>query len=319
MSLSRSSKTPPDPLSGVLDTFGASVTRRTRLEAAGQWALGFPSADRLKFVTVLRGRCWMLLPGRVPRLMDAGEVCLLGRTPYTVASDPETAPVDGRTFFEAPDCDVAHVGGKDMIALGGTVAFVGANADFLLEMLPDFMFFPPSSRATGAVAAILGLVNEEVERNLIGSEIVNTRLADILVVEAIRAYSANARSFGVGWLGAVSDPRLGRVLRAIHADLGKPWTVGGLASVAGMSRAAFSAEFTYRVGQSPLAYIRTWRLAAARAILASGEATVASVASKVGYTSHSAFGHAYRRAFGTSPKDGVPSRRTAGPLAPYPR
>ena len=78
-----------------------------------------------------------------------------------------------------------------------------------------------------------------------------------------------------------------------------------LASVAGMSRAAFSAEFTRRVGQTPLGYVRAWRLTIARAALVRGDADVASVASKVGYTSRSAFGHVFRCAFGTSPKAGA--------------
>ncbi|TMV79122.1 helix-turn-helix transcriptional regulator, partial [Thioclava sp. BHET1] len=81
-----------------------------------------------------------------------------------------------------------------------------------------------------------------------------------------------------------------------------PWTVVQLAGEAGMSRAAFSAEFTRRVGQPPLSYVRAWRLTIARAALANGDETVASIADRVGYTSQSAFGHAYRRAFGSPPK-----------------
>ncbi|MFD2030810.1 helix-turn-helix transcriptional regulator [Ancylobacter dichloromethanicus] len=84
--------------------------------------------------------------------------------------------------------------------------------------------------------------------------------------------------------------------------IAQPWTVAQLAGEAGMSRAAFSAEFTRRVGQPPLSYVRAWRLTIARAALTHGEETAASVASKVGYTSQSAFGHAYRRAFGAPPK-----------------
>jgi AraC-like DNA-binding protein len=68
-----------------------------------------------------------------------------------------------------------------------------------------------------------------------------------------------------------------------------------------MSRAAFSAEFTRRVGQPPLGYVRAWRLTIARAALAGGDADVASIANAVGYMSQSAFAHAFRRAFGVSP------------------
>jgi AraC-like DNA-binding protein len=301
MELSRSSKAGPDPLSDVLDVLGARVTRRTRLEAGGQWALAFPAIDRLKFVALLRGTAWMLLPERAPQFLRAGDVCLLGRTAYVVASDPGQAPLDGRTFYAAGS-DVARVGGDGTIGIGGSVTFSAGNADFLLDMLPDFLLVPRSSPASGAMATILELMHGELDRASIGSEIVSARLADLLLVEAIRAYAARVEQIEIGWLGALSDPRLSRALLAIHGDVAQRWTVARLASIAGMSRAAFSAEFTRRVGRPPLAYLRAWRLTIARIALARGDATAASIAGKVGYASQSAFGHAFRRAFGSSPR-----------------
>ena len=302
MDLSRSSKAPLDPLSDILAVLGARVTRRTRLEAAGRWALAFPAIDRLKFVALVRGSQWMLLPGRAPQRLDEGDVCLLGPTAYTVASHPEERPMDGRAFY-AENADVARLGsGDDVIGIGGTVTFAADSGDFLLDMLPDFMVVPRSSPASGAVATILALMNDEIGRERIGSAIVSARLADVLLVEAIRAYTEQAGPAETGWLGALSDPRLGRALRAIHQDIAQPWTVARLAAVAGMSRAAFSAEFARRVGQPPLGYLRKWRLTRARAALARGDSSVAGIARSIGYTSQSAFGHAYRRAFGAPPK-----------------
>jgi AraC-like DNA-binding protein len=302
MNVSSASKAGSDPLSDVLDVLGARVTRRTRLEAAGQWALAFPAMDRLKFVALLRGSSWMLVPGHLPQLMCAGDVCLLGRTAYTVASDPEQIPVDGPAYYDAPGRDVVRLGGDDTIGLGGSVTFAADNADFLLDVLPDFLFIPRSSVGSGAIATILALMNREVKRDTIGNEIISARLADVLLVEAIRAYSDSVAQVEVGWLGALADPRLDRVLRAIHDDVAQPWTVAQLAALAGMSRAAFSAQFTRRVGQPPLTYLRTWRLTIARAALTRGDTTVAGIAGKVGYTSQSAFSYAFRCAFGSPPR-----------------
>lgn len=271
------------------------------MEAAGRWALSFPAIDRLKFVAVVRGSNWMVLPKRAPELLYAGDVCLLGRTAYVVASHLDEAPIDGQALYPT-GVDLARVGGDDTIGIGGTVSFSAASADFLLDMLPEFMIVPRSSPGSGAVATILGLMNSEIERDAIGSDIVSARLADVLLVEAIRAYAAGVAAAETGWLGALSDPRIGRAIRAVHDDVAQPWTVAQLASVAGMSRAAFSAEFARRVGQPPLAYLRAWRLTLARAALAHGDANVASVARSIGYTSHSAFSNAFRRAFGAPPR-----------------
>lgn len=298
--MSQSSKIALDPLTDVLDVLGASVTRRTRIEAGGRWALKFPAIDRLKFVAVLRGSQWMLIPGQEPQLLNEGDVCLLGRTAYAVASHPDVAPIDGLALYEG--CNTARIGGCETVALGGTVTFAGAGADFLLQMLPEFMIVPRSTSSSGAIATILSLINEETERDTMGGGIVSARLADVLLVEAFRTYAADVRHNRMGWLGALLDPRLGRVLRAIHDDVAQPWTVVQLAGVAGMSRAAFSAEFTRRTGQPPLTYLRTWRLTIARSALARGDTTVAGISVKVGYGSQSAFAHAFRQAFGLSPK-----------------
>jgi len=225
---------------------------------------------------------------------------LLGRAAYAVASHATEIPIDGQMLYA--DCNVAHVGGAETIAIGGTVTFSAGSADFLLDMLLTFMLLPQATPSADAVAMILGLISRASEDGRVGSEIVAARLADLLLVEAIHAYAARDDVTHIWWLAALSDVRIGRVLRAIHDEVAQPWTVAGLAGLAGMSRAAFSAEFTRLVGQPPLTYVRAWRLALARAALARGDASVAIVANRVGYNSQSAFGHAFRHAFGASPR-----------------
>jgi transcriptional regulator GlxA family with amidase domain len=234
--------------------------------------------------------------------MTAGDVCLLGRTPYVVGSDPRQTPIDGQALYGADNLDVARIGGNDTVMLGGSVTFAVENAKFLLDLLPSFLLVPRTSVASGSIATILALMDGELARSTIGSEIVSARLADILLIEAIRAFSGDGTQVEIGWLGALSDPRLGRALYAIHDDVAQLWTVARLAGVAGMSRAAFAAEFARRVGQPPLAYVRTWRLTIARASLLQGDATIASIAKRVGYGSPSAFAFAFHNAFGTSPR-----------------
>lgn len=167
-------------------------------------------------------------------------------------------------------------------------------------MLPVFAVVPRSRGAAETVAAVLKLLDAEITRDEMGSDTVTTRLAEVLMIEAVRA-----RTVGPvpgGWLDALSEPRLGRALALIHNDIAEPWTIARLAAAAGMSRSAVASFFTRTVGQPPLDYVRSWRLARARAMLANGKDNVARVAITVGYTSQSAFAHAYRRAFATTPR-----------------
>ena len=105
MSLSRSAKTTPDPLSEVLAALGVRSVRGTGLEAAGDWALAFDGRARLKFVVVTRGRCWLLLPDHPPESLLEGDVVLISNTRYTVASDPAVEPIDGMPLFALPGQD----------------------------------------------------------------------------------------------------------------------------------------------------------------------------------------------------------------------
>ncbi|MFC7554596.1 helix-turn-helix transcriptional regulator [Pseudoroseomonas wenyumeiae] len=90
----------------------------------------------------------------------------------------------------------------------------------------------------------------------------------------------------------------------MHGNIAFPWTVGALAAQVGMSRSAFAALFTRRVGRPPLDYLAGWRMTLSRHLLLRNEADVASVAAQVGYASPSAFGHAFKRSFGHSPRKG---------------
>ena len=305
MSLSRSSKPALDPLSDVLAVLDAQATRPKRLTAAGDWALAFPMRDRLKFVAIVKGTCWIKTPSRGCHRLSAGDVCLIGCTAFTVASHPTVPAADGMSFIDGGGIDGAErdslrLGGDDTVMLGGGIAFARESAGFLLDMLPVFAVVPHASHSAASVTAVLALLDTEMTRTTIGSAAVAVRLADVLLVEAIRACARDAAPDG--WLGALADPRLGRVLALIHGDIAEPWTVTRLAVEAGMSRSAFCALFTRMVGQPPLAYVRSWRLVRARAMLDQEKANIARVAISVGYASQSAFGHAFRRAFATTPR-----------------
>ena len=81
-----------------------------------------------------------------------------------------------------------------------------------------------------------------------GGETVITRLADILVIQAIRSWIARDPAAQTGWLGALRDPQIGRAIALVHRDPARNWTVASLATAVGMSRSAFAARFSQLVG-----------------------------------------------------------------------
>ena len=61
-----------------------------------------------------------------------------------------------------------------------------------------------------------------------GGETVITRLADILVIQAIRSWMARDPAARTGWLGALQDRQIGRAISLIHRDPARA-VDGGLA------------------------------------------------------------------------------------------
>jgi transcriptional regulator GlxA family with amidase domain len=186
--------------------------------------------------------------------------------------------------------------------MGASITFAAPEASFVIDALPGFLRLDRTSEAASAVSRTLDLLDAELGRGHIGGALVTTRLAEILVVEAIRAYVAEQGEGCVGWIGALADPHIGEALRLMHSEIRHPWTVASLAARVGMSRSAFSARFAERVGRPPLDYLTQWRMLRARQLLKQPGGDTARIALDVGYLSQSAFGHAFKRAFGYSPK-----------------
>ena len=101
-----------------------------------------------------------------------------------------------------------------------------------------------------------------------GSEIVATRLAEVLFIQVLRAYIATEPE---RWPGMASvllfDPQVGAALGAFHDRVGAPWTVESLSEAAGVSRSAFAARFKDLLGQTPLEYVTEWRMQKAMHLL----------------------------------------------------
>jgi AraC-like DNA-binding protein len=79
--------------------------------------------------------------------------------------------------------------------------------------------------------------------------------------------------------------------------------VAGLAAETGVSRAALARRFHDLVGEPPMTFLTGWRLALAADLLREPDATVGSVAQKVGYSSPFALSTAFKRVRGVSPQE----------------
>jgi AraC-like DNA-binding protein len=135
-----------------------------------------------------------------------------------------------------------------------------------------------------------------------GGASVAEHLGHILFVNVLRAHMARDGDGSAGWLMGLSDPRIGRALRTIHAEPASPWKLETLAKEAGMSRTAFALRFKALVGWSPLDYVLRWRMRLAAHALSFERPKLSEIASSFGYDSEAAFSAAFKRVMGCAPK-----------------
>jgi AraC-like DNA-binding protein len=207
-------------------------------------------------------------------------------------------------------------GGEPARMICGAVRFEHPAAQHLVALLPKAIHLEASASSHGDwMGGMLRLMAEEAKELRPGGEAVITRLADILVVQAIRAWIASEPA-PTGWLGALKDRDIGEAIRLIHRHPDRDWSVTTLAQEVHMSRSAFSRRFTDMVGEAPMAYVTRWRMQLAVTWLGASEVKVSELPQRLGYSSEAAFSRAFKRTMGMSPGSvsrGAPSVASTPP------
>lgn len=309
-----------DPLNGILRSMRIESAVYVRLEASAPWGVRICHAHPARFGVVTEGACWIKVRDREPQIaLSAGDCFVLpSGGVFELRDAPERPALTCKEIIgdRIGDTIVLDGGGARCTVVIGTLAFNEPASRPLLDVLPGFLHIPAGSAGNEALRTTLALLAAETAGARVGSGLVAERLGEILFVQAVRVFVEGETAQKVGWLGALSDARLGAALRAMHGDLGRTWTVEALAAEAGMSRSAFAQHFKDRVGESPLVHLARWRAYRATCYLRNSSLPIAEIAERLGYDSDGAFNRAFRRLIGVPPGA---YRRTAPTAISLPR
>ncbi|MGQ8364459.1 AraC family transcriptional regulator [Glaciecola sp. 1036] len=195
----------------------------------------------------------------------------------------------------------------------GAMVFDHPLAKKIVEILPSFILIKKSNVETASlIESISQLLKSESQQISLGAEAVISRLAEILVIAALREFLGQLNETSLAWLGALEDDRIGKAMKLIHDSPDKHWSLEGLAKEVGMSRTSFSQQFKRLVGDTPMEYLTEWRMSLAFSKLTLSKDTVLSIALDIGYQSESAFSRVFKKVIGKSPRE---VRRSAEPLS----
>jgi AraC-like DNA-binding protein len=308
-----------DVLSDVLRVVRLSGASLFRAEFREPWcvvtggaaqlarAMNLVSRCLVVFHIVMDGRCRIELAGERAEL-EAGDVVIMAHgDAHTLGGGAALPPRPIREILPPPPWtglpDVSDGGnGSAMHLFCGFLHCDAAGFAPLLASLPRLMVirsFAPESSAW--LRSTVELIVREVTQERPGARLMLERLNEVVFVESLRQYMAGNEIAGTGWLAGVKDRHVGRVLELMHAEPARGWTVPELARAAGISRSALTERFGRLVGQSPIDYLKVWRLHVASSMLRDGERKLREVAEAVGYESEAAFSKAFRKTFGVPP------------------
>ncbi|WP_033287966.1 AraC family transcriptional regulator [Amycolatopsis jejuensis] len=302
-----------DPLTALLEGPRAHGAFLLRSVLQPPWSLRIEDEAPLTVVAVVRGDAWLVPDSGTATRLDTGDVAVVrGPEPYLVADDPATPPQaiirpgqacvtpDGGHLTDLTDLGVRTWGAATdgpTVLLTGTYPAVGEVSRRLLAAVPAVVTF----RAEPEPSPLVGLLAAEIERDVPGQEAILDRLLDLLLVTVLREWLD--RPAAPAWYRAHGDPVAGHALRLLQDQPDHPWTVAGLATATGVSRAALARRFTEAVGEPPMTYLATWRLALAADLLRQHpDATLGAIARQVGYRSPFALSAAFKREYGRSPQ-----------------
>ena len=310
-----------DPITDIFRTMHVTAFGQHRLEATAPWGLiqdksteanatssgkKISSTDLAHFAMLSRGNCWLSVEGiPEPIPLTGGDCFLLARgTSIVLRDSPRTRPRS--TFREIgaqAKSNVAQYGGGGVptTIVCGSLSFDRASLKPITQLLPNFILIKADQAHALALHNTMQALASEMAEQAPGSEVVATRLAEVLFIQVLRVYIASGSGHNKGWLRAIFDPQIGTALSAIHERVNTPWTVESLAEAASMSRSAFAARFKELLGQTPLEYVTEWRMQKAMQLLEQRDKKLVDVARSVGYESDAAFSKAFKRVVGTNP------------------
>ena len=259
-----------DRLSALLEGLSPQIRIRTGALQASEAALAVP--DCLELHLLLDGG-WQFLraDGAEEHLIAPGLMVWRGAQAHA----PRLFPALGESR-----------------ALCVEAVFAGPAASLLLDAFTQPLFIALDAHCA-ELDLIVRLIASEMAAPRCGQPALLERAGEIMFIGLLRHLIAHPR-MPSGMLNGLADPRIARVLVALHERPQVSWTLEKLAAVAGMSRTAFASCFRELMNVTPGAYLARFRLGIARREIARGNG-LKRAARESGYASSTALSRALSR------------------------
>jgi Cupin len=232
-----------DPLADILRDLRLERSFYACSDLRAPWGLSFNVQDGPSFHVVVSGRCWLRL-GAERFLMETDDIVLLPHgEDHELGDAPEgpATPLSALPSIRIGEnaCLLKFGGsGEESLLICSGVRFEGPVAHPLIELLPRVLLLRlnEQEQAKGCLGTTLSMLGAEALSLRAGSYAVMIRLADVLVLQTIRAWLEQDATRQQGWLAALRDPEIGQARGGGRAatppdgstDRSRPWPSASL-------------------------------------------------------------------------------------------
>ncbi len=292
-----------DVLGDVLETlrFRGSIFFRSQLAAS--WGMQLEAAPAPRFHIALDGDC-VLGAGdenTLVRLKHMDIVLLPQGNMHWIADQPDRELVPSERAGAA--CELGNPlfqqGDITNKLICGFVHYEKAMLHPLLDALPEVMHFSDITADDPLWTTAL-LIDAEMDNTKVPRTALVDRLTEVLFLQLLYRY-VDKNPHLSGFLSALSDRRIYRMLELIHREPEQPWTLESLGEKTGMSRATVARQFHKTIGMPPLAYIANCRMMKAHQLTKHSALALEDIAEQVGFSSARSLSKAFVRKYGFTP------------------
>ncbi|WP_329457387.1 AraC family transcriptional regulator [Streptomyces sp. NBC_01497] len=281
----------------------ARLDKRCLLGGATRMDVAAHAERKAPFHVLLEGACTLEIGSKLLEVRAGDVVLIPGGAPHRVTTpgcEPlsPTAETAGEAFVTTRSAQ-SRAPVIDLFC--GHYTFGAGAGALLFRSLPDplHVSFGSSDEGEEVLRMLSALMRGEARREGDGTAAILSALCTVLLAMVLRT-SRGVNANATLWTAA-GDGRIAGVVERVLADPGADWSIERLSRAAAMSRATFLRHFVRSTGMTAGTFLGQVRLMTAAELLATTDATVASVAGQVGYHSESAFSRSFRSAVGTTP------------------
>ncbi|RYG29602.1 AraC family transcriptional regulator [bacterium] len=295
-----------DLLDRLLVTLAVRVRSFSVCRIQQGWRLDFSPFDAITIHYVLRGSGslqvgdgpWQSFSPHSIIIVPSRQRHVLGEADDFVgesrAEDHCALHADGLVRFTAGD------GSPDTLLVCGQIADTHTGALGLFELfqgpiVEDFA-------ANAVLQASFRLMLGEVADPGLGTQAMTEVLMKQCLILLLRQH-LTAEAISSPLMTAFREPKLAPAVIAILETPGAAFTVESLATVSGMSRAAFAERFSDVFHQGPMEFVQQVRLRIAARLLGGTDLPVKVIATTIGYASRSAFSRAFEAMYAVAPSN----------------